>query len=278
MRPKDIENKIILVAGASGGIGRATCKYLADHGVIVVAASRKRDQASAEAAMHIAADLSTAAGWKTVVQTALAEYRHIDVLVNCVGSLVPGTFESLSDEDVDLIIKANIASVVYGMRAIVPVMRRQGRGHIINVGSLGGIIPMPFGALYSASKFAVRGLCLSLRKELHRSGVKVSLLSPGAVQTPMLDREAMDDQSAMTFATSILKPEEVAREIFNVILNPKDEVILPKRIAAFARLVGSSSRLFSALFPFLRSLGRARLYAYRRIRPLPLPNLEAIET
>jgi short-subunit dehydrogenase len=278
MRPKDIENKIILVAGAAGGIGLATCKYLAERGAIVVAASRTVERRSGYAAMHIAADLSTIAGWRMVIDTTIAEYRHIDVLVNCVGTLVPGRFESLPDDDIDLLIKGNISSTVYAMKAIVPVMRQQGRGHIVTVGSIGGIIPMPFESLYSASKFAVRGLCLSLRKELEGTGVDVSLLSPGPVQTRMLDREALDDQSYMTFATSILKPEAVAREVFNVILNPKDEVILPKRLASLARFVGSSSRLFSALLPLLRSWGRTRLYAYRKIRLLPLPNLEAIES
>jgi short-subunit dehydrogenase len=189
-------------------------------------------------------------------------------LFNCVGSLTPASFEHLSETDINRLLATNIAAIAYGVQAVVPIMRRQGHGHIINVGSLGGIIPMPYEALYSATKFAVRGLTLSLRKELENAGIAVSLLSSGAVRTPMLDREALDTQSSLTFATRVLEPEEIAREIFNLILKPKNEVILPKKVAVLARLAGACPALLSVLYPFLRFTGRVRLASYRKIRPL----------
>jgi len=271
VRPAKTQNLIILVAGAQGGIGKATCRYLAECGAIVVAASRSAHRRSELAALDIAADLSTDEGWRTVIASTVAAYHRIDVLVNCVGAIVPGPFERLSDEEIDLLLKSNIHSALYALRAILPVLRRQGHGHIVQVGSLGGIIPMPFESLYSASKFATRGLCLSLRHELRGTGVDVSLGSPGPVHTRMLDREAMDDHSTITFAARILNPDDVARAIFKVILSPKGEVILPRSLGPFARLFGSSSRLTSTLLPLLRSRGKAHLRAYRRALLLSRP-------
>jgi short-subunit dehydrogenase len=149
--------------------------------------------------ISVTGDFCSLHAWDELVEAVEKKFQRIDVLVNCIGAIVPGTLETVSEEDIQRVISTNIISVVNGVKAVLPIMRRQGKGQIINVGSLGGILPMPFETLYSATKFAVRGLSLSLSEELKGTGIAVSLISPGPVRTKMLDLEATDDFSTITF-------------------------------------------------------------------------------
>lgn len=264
---------MIIVAGGTGGIGSAACRLLASHGATIVIAGRKNGslatilqevRRTSPESISVAGDFSCLRSWNELLEVVERKFHRIDVLVNCIGVIVPGTLETVSEEDIQRVISTNIISVVNGVKAVLPIMRRQGKGQIINVGSLGGILPMPFEALYSATKFAVRGLSLSLSEELKGTGIPVSLISPGPVKTRMLDLEATDDFSAITFVEKALHPDEVAEAILSVIRRPKRELTLPRISTKVAKVLSLSSSLFGFCFPLLSFFGRYRLKCYRR--------------
>lgn len=280
-RRNEIDGTVIIVTGGTGGIGRATCMRLAQAGALVAAIGtdeRRLDELSAELArisprsIALRCDLGDPDEWSKLIATVESTFGRIDALVNCIGTLVPGSFERLAPAEIEHVTRTNFLSVLYGTRAVLPGMKRQGRGHIVNVGSLGSIIPMPFEALYSATKFALRGFTLSLSEELRGTGVHVSLISPGPVRTRMLEAEATDRRSTISFITPPLEPDDVAQAIVEVLIHPKTELILPRgsgRVAA--GLIGLFPAIFGPLFRLAAGIGRRRLLAFR-IRQSILPH------
>lgn len=272
MDNKNLKDKVIIVAGGAGGIGTETCLLLASHGVTIVLANRrynrvqtilKKIQLKSPNGVSFEADLSLSSSWKRLVDHVVMKFNRIDALVNCVGLLVPGQLERLHESDVRRVIGANIFSVIYGIQAVLPIMKRQGAGHIVTVGSLGGIIPMPFETLYSATKFAVRGLSLSLNEELKGTGIHVSHIAPAAVHTQMLITEAADDRSSITFASSPLEPRQIAESIVGVLQSHKREMILPRRFKTLAVMLNFFPKLFAACYPIFDFLGSRRLKNFK---------------
>jgi short-subunit dehydrogenase len=270
---ENLTNRVIIVAGGSGGIGSATCRLLATQGAAIIVAGRQNGSLSrilqdvrtkSPESISVTGDFRCLRSWNELMETVEKKFHRIDVLVNCIGVIVPGTIETMNEENIQRVISTNIISVINGVKAVLPMMRRQGKGQIINVGSLGGILPMPFEALYCATKFAVRGLSLSLGEELKGTGVTVSLISPGPVKTKMLDLEATDDFSTITFVEKPLHPDKVAEAILSVIRRPKREITLPRISTKVAKVVGLSSSLFGFCYPLLSFVGRLRLQRYRR--------------
>ena len=123
---------------------------------------------------------------------------------------------------------------------------------------------MPYGALYSSSKFALRGFSLALGEELKSFGIKVSLVSPGPVRTKMLDRESEDDRSTIVFVTAPLEPRDVAQAVLDVLARPRSEVLLPPLAARLALLGERFTKPLPAAFPLLDLIGGARMQTYRR--------------
>ena len=129
---------------------------------------------------------------------------------------------------------------------------------------------MPFESLYCATKFALRGFCLSLREELRPAGIEVNLISPGPVETEMLRTESTCDRSTITFVEHPLAPGDVADAILRMIRKPSPEVVLPARTKLVSLLMGIFPSLFTAAYPFLDLVGGLRLKRYRkRLAPLP---------
>ncbi len=271
MSSENLNGKVVLVAGGNGGIGSVTCHLLASRGATVAVVSRCASQAQVlrgmlgrDSNLRMEADLRSPEAWQEVVRRTYAKFQRIDVLVNCVGTLIPGKVDSLTDDDVEDVVATNFLGVVYGSRAVLPIMKRQACGHIITLGSLGGIIPMPFEALYSATKFAVRGFCLSLDEELRGTGICCSVIEPGPVRTTMLNRAALYGSSTRTFVHKPLEPVDVANAITDVILHPTREVILPKSSALPSLVLGHLPTLLSTMEWLLHVIGKTRLQFYRR--------------
>jgi len=271
MKKREFENKVIVIAGATGGIGYPTCIQLARKGAIIVAVGRSVDRLNdliREISLHnplsfsIESDLSQTGCWPEIANRVWNSFHRIDVLVNCAGVLVPGTLDSLSDEEIESVISLNFTMCIRSARAVVPIMKRRQSGQLVFVGSLGGIVPMPYEALYCATKFAVRGLSRSLSAELRKSGIRVSHLAPGPVRTPMLTTESGDPDSTITFATKPLEAGVVARSIVSIIRHPREERIIPRWQGTAAFLLNLSPRLFSILSPVLHALGRRNQIQY----------------
>ncbi|HSY27119.1 MAG TPA: SDR family oxidoreductase, partial [Burkholderiaceae bacterium] len=185
-------NKTVLITGCSSGIGQAAATHFATHGWNVVATMRN-PQAGTELAKYpnvrvVALDVTSRASAEQAVQGALAEFGRIDVVVNNAGYGVFGPFETASEEVIDKQFQTNINGIFNVTRAVLPAMRAQHAGVIINVSSIGGLSAFPLFSLYHATKFAVVGFSESLQFELAPFGIQIKVIAPGGVKTDFASR------------------------------------------------------------------------------------------
>jgi short-subunit dehydrogenase len=178
---KNIGNYTVMIAGASGGIGSKIISSLTERVSTIICLNRKYEGAfnvKNTTIEFVKTDLDRMDDWDMIVSQIIEDYKKIDLFINCIGEIITGSLNDQQTDEIEKLISTNLILHIYGLKAIIPVMMRQQKGHIIEIGSLGGLIPMPFVSTYSASKFALRGLVLSLREELKNTGVNISILNP----------------------------------------------------------------------------------------------------
>jgi NADP-dependent 3-hydroxy acid dehydrogenase YdfG len=213
--PGALQGQVAIVTGAGRGIGHAVATALAREGAAVVLAARTRQQLAATAAairesggaaLAIPTDVTQDAAVEAMVEQAIAELGRIDILVTAAGTASFGPVVGTKPADWDPILAVNLRAVMVCCRAVLPVMIRQRRGTIINVASVAAQRPIPGAAVYTATKAGVVGFSRVLAEELRAEGVRVGVLVPGAVDTPLWDTiPNSPDRSRM------LRPEDVAR-------------------------------------------------------------------
>lgn len=225
-----VRAKTAIVTGAGSGIGARLTDRLATSGARVLAADIDADALDARATERRQTDnvesrvldVRDPGAWDATVAAVTENWGRLDLCFNVAGYLLPGTAHETTPEIVDRHIDVNAKGVIHGTRAAAVVMVEQGAGHIVNIASLAGISPVPGLALYSASKFAVRGFTLSVAGELADSGVAVTVVCPDAVQTPMLDLQLDYPEAALTFSGSkALSPDLVADAILGRVLEKR---------------------------------------------------------
>ncbi|MCW3061874.1 MAG: family oxidoreductase [Capsulimonas sp.] len=195
MESSNIAGKVVLITGASSGIGEVTARLLAQHGAIVVLGARRKGRIDAVVqeiletggkAAGFAVDIIKRAEVDMFIERALERFGRIDVMVNNAGIMAIAPIPQLKVEEWDRQIDVNIKGLLYGVAAVLPQMQRQKSGHIINLASVLGIkVFAPGGTVYSATKFAVRALTEGLRVELHSENIRCTMISPGAVATDL---------------------------------------------------------------------------------------------
>src|SRR5213083_2268944 len=179
-----LESKIALVTGASSGIGEATAERLAKAGYKVYGTSRRGAQAGKRSFEMLTLDVTSDESVAGAVGDVIAAEGQIDLLVNNAGfGVAPGAAEESSIAQARSIFETNFFGLIRMTRAVVPHMRRQGSGRIINIGSVLGFLPMPYGALYAATKHAIEGYSESLDHELRTRGIRVSVIEPAYTKT-----------------------------------------------------------------------------------------------
>ena len=261
---KDIKDKIVVITGAAGGIGSATARLLAKEGAILVLTDIKKNElealsqelaaAGARTLVHVH-DVRDPASWKALTDRVQAELGPIDILINNAGVVHPGAADELSEDKLQQQIQVNLMGTINGCRAALRVMKPRGRGKIINVASLGGIVPMSGEAIYSATKAAIRYYTLSLVAELHGSPVDVAVVCPDSVDTPQLAYEMQHDEAVLSFIGTALKPEKVAKGIHKAIRKNKPEILVPGGFGSIYRLAMAFPRLYYVLYPSLKKTG-----------------------
>ncbi|MCX5516048.1 short-chain dehydrogenase/reductase [Kaistia algarum] len=190
-------SRIWFVTGATRGIGAEIVKAALGAGDSVVATGRSAEKVrsafadAGDALLALPLDVTDGAQIAAAVDAALAHFGRIDVLVNNAGYGQLGLFEETDPEDAERQFATNVFGVFDVTRAVLPAMRRQRSGHILNITSVGGIRTAPSGSLYSASKFAVEGFSEALAQEVEAFGIAVTIVGPGSFRTDFLDQRSI---------------------------------------------------------------------------------------
>ena len=214
---RDVPSKVAVVTGASSGIGAATAQRLAGAGYRVYGTSRRPTGSDAGFIDMITLDVTDEAAVADAVAHVVREAGRIDVLVNNAGfGVTPAGAEESSIDQARAIFDTNFFGVVRMTRAVLPHMRGQASGRIINIGSVLGLLPMPYGALYSATKHALEGYSESLDHETRMSGIRVSVIEPAFTQTRFdvnaIEPDATrDEYRAVRAHLSTLLPTQIAQ-------------------------------------------------------------------
>jgi NADP-dependent 3-hydroxy acid dehydrogenase YdfG len=228
----NIEGKVVVITGASSGLGEATARHLAREGAKLVLGARRLDRLQAltrelnlgtDAA--VATDVTDSAQVKRLVDAAVAAHGRIDVIINNAGLMPHSPLERGKVDDWDRMIDVNLKGVLYGIAAALPHMTRQKSGHIINVSSVAGHKVRPGSAVYAATKAAVRMLSEGLRQEVKPYNIRTTIISPGAVQSelPQSITEADVAKGIQDFYTAYAIPaDSFARMVAFAISQPED--------------------------------------------------------
>lgn len=198
--------KTAFVTGASSGIGKAAALALTQSGYRVIGTSRSAAPGEVRDGIRmIACDVTDETSVAKAVAMARAELGRIDLLVNNAGYAVSGAAEESSVEQVLALFDTNFLGVVRVTNAVLPIMRAEGRGRILNVGSVMGLIPGPFGAYYAASKHAIEGYSESLDHEVRPFGIRVSVIEPWATKTAIEANSPQGDRPVPAYAQTLAR-------------------------------------------------------------------------
>lgn len=234
----DDKKPVIIITGASSGIGEATARVFGANGYRVVLAARRLDrlealktdiEAKGGAALALETDVSSADGLQTMVDKTLAAYGQIDILFNNAGFGRTKWLEEMDPEkDIAAQIQVNLTGVIQATRAVLPHMIARKSGHIINMCSLAGFVATPTYTVYAATKFGVRGFSDALRREVGVWGIKVSALYPGGVSTEFGSHMQAERKTKIkTPKALLLTGDDVARAILSAARRPVRARILP---------------------------------------------------
>ncbi|UFT99558.1 SDR family oxidoreductase [Radiobacillus kanasensis] len=220
---ENLQSKVVIITGASSGIGEATAKYLAHHGARLVLAARREDRMRTIVdnilqeggnAVYMQTDVTNAEDMQRLTEYALEKFGQTDVLINNAGVQLNSHLHELKMNEWEQTIDVNIKGVLNGIAAVLPTMRKQKSGHIINISSVMGHRIIPTTTVYSASKSAVRAISEGLRQEESTdSGIRSTIISPGMTATGVLE-EYSDYPS--------LSPSAVSQAIAYAINQPDD--------------------------------------------------------
>lgn len=219
-------SKVIIITGASRGIGRETAKLLARNGHTVIANYNKSEEKAKELQEELKkeninidiykADVSKREVCKALVEYAIEKYKHIDVLVNNAGISIWGQFTDLTDTEIDEIIRTNLYSAIAMSQEVSKHMIHEKQGCIINMSSIWGMVGASCEVAYSVTKAGIDGLTKALAKELGPSNIRVNSIAPGAIETEMNSRLTKEEKAVLEMETplgKLGKPIDIAKTI-----------------------------------------------------------------
>jgi NADP-dependent 3-hydroxy acid dehydrogenase YdfG len=230
----NISGKVVVITGASSGLGEATARFLAEHGATVVLGARRSDRLHAlvdeitrkgGAAFLRVTDVTDPAQVQALVDAAVEKYGRVDVIVNNAGVMPHSPLERRKIADWDRTIDVNVKGVLYGIAAALPHMQRQKSGHIINVSSVAGHRVGPGSAVYAATKTAVRVISEGLRQEVKPWNLRTTIISPGAVATELPTSITEADIATgigQFYEQYAIAPDSFARAVAFAISQPED--------------------------------------------------------
>lgn len=233
--PKSLTGVVAVVTGGAAGIGRATAEQLVSRGGVVVIADINADAVAAAAAevgakAGRALDVSDSPSFTAFLDGVEAEFGPIGVLVNNAGIMPLGPLLEEDDATTRRIISINLHAMIHGTREAMRRMIPRGSGHIVNLASTAGKVGMPGGATYCATKFAMVGFCESVKGELAGTGVHLTIVLPGVVDT------ALGEGVKQPIGIRLVQPEDVAAGIVDALQRPRYEVYVPVEAGPLAQM------------------------------------------
>ncbi len=227
-----IKNKVVVITGASSGIGEATARLLAEKGAHVVLGARRTDRlaelckelvAAGGSAQYQAVDVTDRANVQAFVDYAVNEFGRVDVIVNNAGVMPLSRLDALKVSEWDQMIDVNIRGVLHGIAAGLPLMQKQQSGQFINIASIGAYAVSPTAAVYCATKYAVRAISEGLRQEAG-ADIRVTVISPGVTESELAD--SISDEGGRAemreFRKIAIPALAIARAIAYAIEQPTD--------------------------------------------------------
>ncbi|MDI9219583.1 SDR family oxidoreductase [Pantoea sp. EA-12] len=214
--------KVIILTGASSGIGEGIARYLAQQGHTLVLGARRTerlatlcDELRSQGAVvdYLATDVTQRSDTQKLANFALEKYGRIDVMINNAGVMPLSPMSSMKVEEWDAMLDVNIRGVLYGIAAVLPTMQTQRAGHIINIASVGALTVSPTAAVYCATKFAVRAISDGLRQESRE--LRVTVINPGVVESELADSisDSVAREAMKSYRQIALKPEAIAKAV-----------------------------------------------------------------
>jgi len=236
-----LKKQRVVLTGAAGGIGSNLASLIADAGAEIAlidanAESLQKLASTIDGSHAVPGDLSNEEGCKDAIQSAMQALGGVDVLINLAGLMSFSTYEDEDTEWVQLLMQVNLIAPMILSRAVLPEMLAQGKGQIVNIGSMFGSIGFAYFTAYSASKFGLRGFSQALRRELVDLPITITYVSPRAVKTPINTGPIMRMGAATNM--NMDEPDVVAGKIFKAIESGKKEAYFGYPEAFFARING----------------------------------------
>ena len=230
---------VILITGASSGIGEATARLFAQKGYRVVLAARRMDRLQSLAeeirsaggqALPVETDVTQLDQLENLVSAAIQEYGLIDVLLNNAGFGRMNWLEQMDPEqDIESQLRVNLHGVIHTTRLVLPYMLAHQQGHIINMASIASWIATPTYSIYAATKFGLKGFTEGLRREVGAMGIRVTGIYPGGVATEFSEHTGRKPGTRVTTPKAIrLSSEDVARTVWKVVQRPRRTVVIPR--------------------------------------------------
>ena len=227
----NIENKVVLITGASSGIGEAAARLIAGKGAHVVLGARRTErleklvgeiEANGGSASARALDVTDLQSMQAFVAFAKAQYGKVDVIINNAGVMPLSPLSALKVEEWNQMLDVNVRGVLHGIAAVLPDMEAQGHGQVINISSIGGLAVSPTAAVYCATKYAVRAISDGLRQETDK--IRVTVVCPGVVESELADTISDDTarEAMKAFRRVALTPDAIARALAYAIEQPDD--------------------------------------------------------
>lgn len=245
---KDLRGCVAIITGASSGIGRETALALAREGVRTVLAARREQRlrqvveavsAMGGEALMVCTDVSVQSQVERLVQAGLSRFGRLDILVNNAGYGLFATVDDTTTEDLCRIMAVNFMGAFYAIKAVLPIMRQQGYGHIINISSIVGKRALPYSGAYCATKSAMIALSESLRVELAGTGIEVSVVCPAGTATEFFDVAQNKYALRVRPAGPVQSAAQVAQTIVKLARHSRPEVMTfkPARLLAVANAI-----------------------------------------
>ncbi len=272
MASTDPSPRVVLVTGASGGFGSVLARTLVERGMRVYGTARHPDPGAGDGPVHmLAMEVGDADSVRACVDEVLKREGRIDVLVNCVNQMVIGGIEEQTVEEVRALFEANVFGVLRVCQAVLPAMREQGQGVIVNMSSLGGLLAVPYMGAYTSAKFALEAMTEALYHEVKPHGIDVVIMQPVAMAMdrpgtgahlrlvegvePGSPSHRMLERMTKDTAASQLTPEAVASKVHEVITSERKPLRVPMdraRALSWVRALAPQAvidRLIAGLIP-----------------------------